>query len=69
MVTLFVDDLDGFGESAAVRASIRRRGRHTGNGVCKATYRDADGNEVAIGGARSGRAGEGTVAMQWPAAG
>ena len=51
VVTLFVDDLDG------VVAAISERGlepaeRETySNGVRKVTYRDADGNEVAFGGA------------------
>ena len=50
-VTLFVDDLD------AVVAEISARGlepteRETyGNGVRKALYRDADGNEIGFGGA------------------
>jgi hypothetical protein len=51
LVTLFVDDLD------AVLAEIATRGlkpdeRETySNGVRKAIYRDADGNEIGFGGA------------------
>ena len=50
-ITVFVDDLD------AVVAEIASRGiepaeRETySNGVRKATYRDADGNEIGFGGA------------------
>src|SRR4051812_47096510 len=50
LVTLFVDDLD------AVLAEIAARGlepaeRETySNGVRKATFRDADGNEIGFGG-------------------
>jgi len=53
-VTIFVDDLD------AVVAGIDARGiepaqRETySNGVRKATYRDADGNEIGFGGAPAG---------------
>ena len=50
LITIWVDDLD------AVLSEIRARGlepaeRETySNGVCKATYRDADGNEIGFGG-------------------
>lgn len=50
-VTLFVGDFDGFVEAAAERG-IHPEARETyGNGVRHATYRDPDGNEVALGGA------------------
>jgi catechol 2,3-dioxygenase-like lactoylglutathione lyase family enzyme len=54
-VTLFVDDLDG------LLADIRARGiepteqKTYANGVRKAIYRDADGNEVGFGGAPQDR--------------
>ena len=51
MVTVFLDDLDGFMESAAARG-IQPETRETyGNGVRKATYRDPDGSEIGFGGA------------------
>ena len=51
MVTLFLDDLDGFVESAAARGLHPHTRETYGNGVRKATYRDPDGNEVGFGGA------------------
>jgi hypothetical protein len=51
MVTLFVDDFDGFVGAAAQRG-INPQTRETyENGVRKAIYRDPDGNEVGVGGA------------------
>lgn len=51
MVTLFVDDFDGFLASAASRG-INPETRETyGNGVRKAIYLDPDGNEIGVGGA------------------
>ena len=50
LVTLFVDDLDGFVAAAAGRG-IREESRETyGNGVTKVIFRDPDGNEVGVGG-------------------
>lgn len=50
LVTVFVDDLDGFVEAAASRG-IHPDARETyGNGVRKATYFDPDGNEIGLGG-------------------
>jgi catechol 2,3-dioxygenase-like lactoylglutathione lyase family enzyme len=55
MVTLFVDDFDGFVGAVAQRG-INPQTRETyGNGVRKAIYRDPDGNEVGVGGAPRGR--------------
>lgn len=49
-VTLFVDDFDGFLDSAASRG-IEPQSRETyENGVRKAIYRDPDGNEIGVGG-------------------
>ena len=54
LVTCFVDDLD------AVEAEIGGRGLEPAereayaNGVRKAVYRDADGNEIGFGGAQPG---------------
>ena len=51
MVTLFVDDFDGFFDTVAHRG-IHPDTRETyDNGVRKAIYRDPDGNEVGVGGA------------------
>lgn len=51
MVTLFLEDFEGFTEAAA-RRGIHPETRETyDNGVRKAIYRDPDGNEVGIGGA------------------
>lgn len=50
MVTVFLEDLDGFVEAAAGRG-IHPDTRETyDNGVRKTTYRDPDGNEVGFGG-------------------
>jgi len=50
MVTLFVDDYDGFVDAVEQRG-IRPETRETyENGVRKAIYRDPDGNEVGVGG-------------------
>ena len=51
MVTLFVDDLDGFVESAAGRGVHPASQETYDNGVRKTIYRDPDGNEVGVGGA------------------
>ena len=51
MVTVFVDDLDGFVESAASRGIHPETQETYGNGVRKAIYRDPDGNELGFGGA------------------
>ena len=60
MVTVFLDDLDGFLESAAARG-IHPETRETyGNGVRKAIYRDPDGNEIGCGGAPVGGGTDGT---------
>ena len=49
-VTLFVGDFDGFVDAVAGRG-IHPQARETyENGVRKATYRDPDGNEIAVGG-------------------
>ena len=51
MVTLFVDDFDGFVEHVSQRG-IHPETRETyEDGVRKAIYRDPDGNEVGVGGA------------------
>ena len=51
VLTLFVEDLDVWVEAASARG-IEPAGRETyDNGVRKTTYRDADGNELGIGGA------------------
>jgi catechol 2,3-dioxygenase-like lactoylglutathione lyase family enzyme len=50
MVTLFVDDFDGFVDAVGERG-IEPESRETyDNGVRKAIYRDPDGNEVGVGG-------------------
>jgi hypothetical protein len=51
LVTLFVDNLDGF-EEAAAGHGVHPETRETyDNGVRKTTYRDPDGNELGVGGA------------------
>lgn len=51
MVTVFLDDLDGFVESAAVRG-VQPETRETyENGVRKVIYLDPEGNEIGFGGA------------------
>ncbi|ODV09254.1 MAG: glyoxalase [Pseudonocardia sp. SCN 73-27] len=50
VVTLFVDDLDGF-EAAAAGRGVEPESRETyGNGVRKLLFRDPDGNEIGVGG-------------------
>ena len=51
VVTLFVDDLDGVVSAIAARGLEPTERETYSNGVRKVTYRDADGNEVAFGGA------------------
>lgn len=51
LVTLFVDDLDDFLESAAGRGVEPQERETYDNGVRKAVYRDPDGNEIGVGGA------------------
>ena len=49
LVTLMVDDLDGF-LTAAGDADIKPAGvEHYGNDVRKAVFRDPDGNEIGVG--------------------
>lgn len=51
IVTLFVDDLDGFARAAS-SLGIEPIQRETyDNGVRKIIYRDPDGNEIGFGGA------------------
>jgi catechol 2,3-dioxygenase-like lactoylglutathione lyase family enzyme len=50
MVTLFLDDLDQFVESAAGRGIEPERRETYGNGVRKVIYLDPDGNEIGFGG-------------------
>jgi hypothetical protein len=53
-VTIFVDDLDALvGEIGARGIEPAQRETYS-NGVRKATYRDADGNEIGFGGAGAG---------------
>ena len=50
LVTLFVEDREGF-EAAAASRGVRPASSETyENGVTKTTYRDPDGNEVGVGG-------------------
>ena len=51
MVTMLLDDLDGFMESAAARGLHPETQETYGNGTRKAIYRDPDGNEISFGGA------------------
>jgi catechol 2,3-dioxygenase-like lactoylglutathione lyase family enzyme len=51
LVTLFVDDLDAAVAAIADRGLEPAERETYRNGVRKATYRDADGNEVGFGGA------------------
>ena len=53
MVTLFVDDFDGFIAAVAERGIHPESQETYGNGVRKAIYRDPDGNEVGVGGAEA----------------
>lgn len=50
MVTVFLEDLDGFLEAAAERGLHPDTTETYGNGVRKAIFRDPDGNEVGFGG-------------------
>jgi hypothetical protein len=49
--TLFVGDLDAMVAEIAARGIQPAQRETYSNGVRKATYRDADGNEVGLGGA------------------
>jgi len=51
MVTILLDDLDGFVESAAVRGIHPETQETYGNGVRKVIYLDPEGNEIGFGGA------------------
>ena len=51
MVTLFLDDFDGFLASAASRGVEPDTQETYGNGVRKAIFLDPDGNEIGFGGA------------------
>jgi hypothetical protein len=51
MVTLFVEDFDGFVQAAAARGIDPATRETYGNGVRKAVFRDPDGHEVGVGGA------------------
>lgn len=48
--TLFVDDLDALVVQIAERGLAPARQETYSNGVRKITYRDADGNEIGLGG-------------------
>lgn len=48
--TLFVDDLDALVAQIAERGLAPARRESYSNGVRKITYRDADGNEIGLGG-------------------
>jgi catechol 2,3-dioxygenase-like lactoylglutathione lyase family enzyme len=50
LVTLFVEDWDGIIESIAERGVEPAKKETYSNGVRKATFHDADGNEVGFGG-------------------
>jgi hypothetical protein len=50
MVTVFLDDLDRFVESAASRGIEPERQETYENGVRKLIYLDPDGNEIGFGG-------------------
>jgi catechol 2,3-dioxygenase-like lactoylglutathione lyase family enzyme len=54
VVTIFVDDLDACTAEIAGRGLEPDERETYTNGVRKVTYRDADGNEVAFGGAPLG---------------
>ena len=51
MHTLFVDDLDALVAQIADRGLEPSKRETYSNGVRKITYRDADGNEIGLGGA------------------
>jgi hypothetical protein len=50
MVTMFVDDFDGFLGAAAGRGIDPHTRETYDSGVRKAIYRDPDGNEIGVGG-------------------
>ena len=50
LVTIFVDDLDAVVEEIAARGLEPTERQTYSNGVRKALYRDADGNEIGFGG-------------------
>jgi hypothetical protein len=50
LITVFLDDLDGFVEAAGERGLQPSQQVTYTNGVRKAIYRDADGNEIGFGG-------------------
>ena len=50
LVTLFVEDWDGIVESIAERGVEPTKKETYSNGVRKATFHDADGNEIGFGG-------------------
>lgn len=50
LVTLFVEDLDGFLDAAAGRGLDPRTRETYDNGVRKAIFSDPDGNEIGVGG-------------------
>jgi catechol 2,3-dioxygenase-like lactoylglutathione lyase family enzyme len=52
--TVFIDDLDSLVAEIATRGLEPDRRETYSNGVRKATYRDADGNEIGFGGAPLG---------------
>ena len=54
IVTIFVDDLDGRAADIASRGIEPAELLTYSNGVRKAIYRDADGNEVGFGGVPGG---------------
>jgi hypothetical protein len=51
-LTLFVDDLNALVAQIADRGLGPAERKTYSNGVCKVTYRDADGNEIGFGGAQ-----------------
>ena len=53
LVTLFVEDYDGIVESIAERGVEPTKKETYSNGVRKATFHDADGNEIGFGGGPS----------------
>jgi hypothetical protein len=54
VITIFVDDLDALVEDIASRGVEPAQRETYSNGVRKATYRDADGNEIGFGGSPAG---------------
>ncbi|WP_432477132.1 VOC family protein [Nocardioides sp. GXQ0305] len=49
LVTVMLDDLDGFAEAAAARGIEPTTSEDYGGGVRKLVYRDPDGNELGFG--------------------